>query len=72
MLTPAEWNQQSLFVRQMAEDESDPHLKRRLEQHALALAEHARKVEREATARKHREVILRLDPWRSKSVAAGR
>ena len=69
MLTPAEWHEQSLSFRQMAEDESDPHLKRRLKQHALALAELARKIEREAALR--REVILRLDPWRPKTVATG-
>ena len=69
MLTPAEWHEQSLCFRQMAEDEADPHLKQRLQRHALALAELARKIEREAVLR--REVILRLDPWRPKTVATG-
>jgi len=71
MLTPAEWREQSLFVRQMAEDETDPHLKRRLEQHARALADHAKKIERDRAARIKIEIISCLDPRRAKPVASG-
>jgi hypothetical protein len=51
MLTPAEWRKQSLCFRKMAEDESDPHLKVRLVQHARALATLAMKLEREKARR---------------------
>lgn len=47
MLTPAEWHKQSLCFRKMAEDESDPHLKGRLVQHAYALTKLAMKIERD-------------------------
>ncbi len=46
MLTPAECHEQSQLVRRLAEDETDPHLKIRLAQHAVALDELAMKIER--------------------------
>ncbi|MGH7035185.1 MAG: hypothetical protein ACREFL_15745 [Stellaceae bacterium] len=51
MLTPAEWNKQSLCFQKMAKDEPDPHLRGRLVQHAHALAKLAMKIERDEARR---------------------
>jgi hypothetical protein len=56
MLTPTEWRKQSLCFRKMAEDETDPHLKVRLVQHAHALAKLAMKLERDE-ARQGRSMV---------------
>jgi hypothetical protein len=51
MLTPAELRAGSRSARLAAENESAPPLKLRLADHALALAQLAEKIERDAAAR---------------------
>jgi hypothetical protein len=50
LLTPAELRERSQLYRQAAERETTPEIKRRLASHALALAELAERIERDAFA----------------------
>jgi hypothetical protein len=50
MMTPTELRDEARLYRQAAAEESEPHLKRRLASHALALAQLAEMIERDEAA----------------------
>lgn len=54
MPTPAELRERSRFYRRMAGKETEPHLKRHLAAHALALAQLAEKIERDDASAQER------------------